>query len=130
MNRKTMTIAALACCLVFTAVGTASAYSSTGDAWVDYYDACPDLVAADCTACHQNGFDFNAYGEALRTRIDGQGMTNTEAFLDVESVDSDGDGYSNGQEIVVDCTLPGDASDHGTVGAEDSTWDKIKAIFR
>lgn len=38
-------------------------------------------VAANCTACHQNGFDFNPYGEALRTRIDG-GMSNTAAFLD------------------------------------------------
>lgn len=45
-------------------------------------------------------------------------------------MDSDADGYTNGQEIVVDCTLPGNASDHGTVGSEDSTWDRIKAIFR
>lgn len=129
MTRKIMISAAVLSCFVLGVQSHALAYSSIGDAWVDYYDACSDLVAADCTACHQNGFDFNPYGQVMKDRLDG-GMNNIEAFVDVEPLDSDGDGYSNGQEIVVDCTLPWDGSDHGTVANEDSTWDRIKAIFR
>jgi len=44
-------------------------------------------------------------------------MTNVEAFIDAESVDSDEDTYTNGQEIVVDCTFPWDDTSHGSVAA-------------
>jgi hypothetical protein len=70
---------------------------------------------------------FNPYGSALENRIANQGMSNNAAFLAAESVDSDGDGYTNGQEIVVDCTFPWVASSHGTVADEVSTWGQIKA---
>jgi mono/diheme cytochrome c family protein len=57
--------------------------------------------AGHCGACH---FDFdgggarNAYGADLEIRING-GMTNEQAILDVESEDSDGDGFDNVVEI-------------------------------
>ncbi len=130
MTRKITTVAALAACILAGGFHSAQAYSSIGSSWRNYYNVCNDLVAVDCNACHQNGFNFNPYGAALFQRIANQGMSNTEAFVDAEGVDSDGDGYTNGQEIVVDCTLPGDASDHGTVANEGSSWERIKTIFR
>jgi hypothetical protein len=120
----------LALCLLINQPAPVLAYSGIMDAWQSYYNTCGDLNAASCTACHQNGFDYNPYGAALKTSLDG-GMSNTEAFVDTENVDSDGDGFTNGQEIVVDCTLPGDASSFGGPVADDTrSWDRVKALYR
>ena len=109
---------------------TSQATSGIKDDWIAYYDPCPELVAANCNACHQNGFDYNVYGEDMRFRTDDLGMSNEEAFVDIEGLDSDGDGYTNGQEIVVDCTLPWDDGSMGTVAAEAARWAQVKALYR
>ncbi len=130
MISKTIAVSVLAACFILAPSGGAFAFSGIQSDWQNYYNACPDLVTVSCNACHQNGFDFNPYGEALRHRIADLSMSNTAAFVDAEGVDSDGDGITNGQEIVVDCTLPGDASDVGTVPVETSSWDLVKACYR
>jgi len=54
-----------------------------------------------CNTCHTSGFGFNAYGNAYR---------NASSFSAIESLDSDGDGFSNISEINA-LTFPGDSSD-------------------
>jgi hypothetical protein len=128
MKKITIVTLALAGCILLVAPQLALAYTSIMNDWDDYYSLCQPLVDASCTACHMNGFDFNPYGDDMKTALDG--ATNIEAFLAIEATDSDSDGYSNGQEIVVDCTLPGDGSDHGTVANDLASWSQIKALFR
>lgn len=130
MLKSKMLILALASLILFHIPASSLAYSSIGDAWVAHYNPCQTLVDADCNACHQNGFEYNSYGEDLRVRIVDLSMENVAAFVDAESEDSDGDNFTNGQEIVVDCTLPWDATSVGTVGDERSSWDNIKALYR
>jgi len=47
-------------------------------------------------------------------------------FAAIESFDSDGDGRTNGEEILIDCTLPGDAISP----ADLNSWGNIKALYR
>ena len=49
---------------------------------------------------------------------------NGDAASDADG-DSDGDGRTNGQEILSDCSAPGDA----VSAAEAATWSAIKALF-
>jgi len=132
MNKKMTITILLAICLLSSLPNLAGATSGIRNAWQNYYDPCPTLVTANCAVCHPStkALTFNAYGSALLTRIGNQGMSNDAAFLDAESVDSDGDGYTNGQEIVVDCTLPGDDGSHGVVADVPSSWGQVKALFR
>lgn len=120
----------LAACTLLGAASLVQARRGIMDDWQTYYNVCQPLVTADCDACHQNGFDYNLYGEDMRIRIEDQGMSNIDAFIAIEDQDSDGDSFTNGQEIVVDCTFPWDASDQGTVPAAASTWGTIKVLFR
>lgn len=122
----------LALCLLVGLSGTAHATSSIKNAWQNYYNPCATLTNANCTVCHPStkALTYNSYGSALRTRINDQGMSNNAAFVDAEGIDSDGDGYTNGQEIVIDCTFPGDAASHGAVANEASTWTQVKALYR
>ena len=130
MSRKPYLVFVLAGCLFLALPLPAQAYRSIMEAWQAHYDPCQTLITADCTVCHQGGFSFNSYGADLRTRINNQGMANVAAFIDAETEDSDGDGYINSQEILIDCTLPGDATSHGTVDADGSAWGAIKALYR
>lgn len=130
MSRFAIFVLCLVCCLIVSGPGEVLAYSGIMSSWQSYYQPCNDLTSANCNACHQNGFNFNSYGEALRVRIADLGMTNTEAFQDAEAVDSDGDGFTNGQEIVVDCTLPWDAGSAGVVAVESLAWERVKALYR
>jgi hypothetical protein len=125
-----LTAFSLTLCLLMGQADSAQATSGLMSDWQNYYQTCEPLNTASCTACHQNGFDFNTYGEDLRVRIEDLGMTGTEAFIDAESADSDGDGFTNGQEIVVDCTFPWDETSQGTVAVQGATWDRIKALYR
>lgn len=131
--RRLGTIAiSLAVCILVGQVPSAQATSGIRNAWRTYYDPCTTLYNASCTICHPStkALTYNPYGSALRTRIANQGMSNNAAFADAESIDSDGDGYTNGQEIIIDCTEPGVSSSHGVVADEVSTWGQIKAIYR
>jgi len=129
MKNLTVVTLALAGCILFVAPQSALAYTSIQNDWQAYYNVCQPLIDASCTACHTGGTAMNPYGDDMKTAIGG-GMTNEEAFVDIELTDSDGDGYTNGQEIVVDCTLPGDPSDHGAVSDTRTTWSQVKALYR
>lgn len=129
MSRIGILVFAFAFCIFAYLPQSAQAFNGIGNDWEDYYNPCPDLVAQDCTVCHQNGNNLNSYADDLLVYMD-DGMSNEEAFAAAESDDSDGDGYSNGQEIVVDCTFPWDGSDHGTVAADGAVWGQIKSLYR
>ena len=47
-------------------------------------------------------------------------------FASIEGDDSDGDGRTNGEEINVDCTLPGDPASP----VDQDSWGSLKALFR
>lgn len=77
-----------------------------------------------CSVCHSFGRRTNVYGSevksALREAIGDNSMQLTEAQVaeqfvaslkNVEALDSDGDGFSNMDEIAAR-TLPGDPDDH------------------
>lgn len=115
--------ASLALCLLGLAAGEAAAFNGIARDWRDQYpDACATLTAAsqDCSLCHiEGGFDLNPYGLDLADA--------SNNFLNIEGDDSDGDGRTNGQEINLDCTLPGDAA---SVPARTAQWGIIKALYR
>lgn len=63
----------------------------------------------DCATCHNAGFSFNAYGGALEDL--GEGTPIDDRLAAIETDDSDGDGYSNVDEINAGF-LPGDDTSH------------------
>ena len=69
----------------------------------------PNIVGTridSCSLCHTSPPTLNAYGAAYLAA-----GRNTAAFAAIENTDSDGDGWTNIQEIMA-LTFPGDASDH------------------
>jgi hypothetical protein len=70
----------------------------------------PSIVGSridTCALCHTSSIpSLNPYGAAYKAS-----GRNIAAFGAIESTDSDGDGFTNLQEIVA-LTFPGDASDH------------------
>jgi len=121
--RTSLITASLALCLLSGGVGRALARPQIASNWrAQYPDACQLLVFAsqDCTLCHYvPGYAFNPYGQDLKD--------NSVDFVGIESMDSDGDGRTNGEEILLDCTLPGDDT---STPAYASTWGGIKALYR
>lgn len=123
MKRIYVAAGALAACMLMLGPQAAHATSTYRNAWLAAYpNACSTLVTAanNCSLCHTSVPSRNPYGNDIRN-------SNGPA---IESLDSDGDGYTNGQEILLDCTLPGVASSHGTVADEPSTWSRILALYR
>jgi hypothetical protein len=127
MTRKNLLVASLSLCLLTYAAGTAQATSGIKNNWKSRYTtACATLrTAADhCLICHtvpDNGADIdnlNGYGLLL--------MNNNRNFAAAESADSDTDGRTNLQEIMTDCTNPGDA----TSPTDEATWGTMKSIYR
>ena len=129
MSRNRIVTLALASCILLSLPLNAQAFRPIMDDWQAYYSVCQPLVTLDCNACHMNGFDYNPYGDDLKTLIDG-GMTNEEAFVAAEALDSDGGGATNGQEIVVACTAPGNPGDDPVVPNDTTVWSQIKALYR
>jgi len=87
----------------------------------DYSESACEMVlaaAADCSLCHTSVPALNAYGQDVRDF--GYG------WFAIEPLDSDGDGRSNREEIVDDCTLPGDA----TSPFEAASWSQVRALYR
>ena len=74
-----------------------------------------NLSKEECGICHirKGEREWNGYGRDIKKLLDRQGTTRItpEIFRAVESLDSDGDGYSNIDEIKAD-TLPGDPKSH------------------
>ncbi|MCP4573586.1 MAG: hypothetical protein GY838_14605 [bacterium] len=122
MNRRNLILSIVAC-LLMTHAGTAAAYNFIGGNWrTQYPDVCQTLTDASfsCTLCHNPDSDsLNPYGSDLA------GLSSN--FVVAESFDSDGDGRNNGQEILLDCTLPGNAL---SVPEENPTWSAVKALYR
>jgi hypothetical protein len=65
-----------------------------------------------CTTCMSSTSpaDWNTYGTDLRNDPDFDRNNPTQAFMNIEQMDSDGDGFSNIDEIS-NSTLPGDPED-------------------
>ena len=117
-------------CLLASAPQSAQAFSSYWTSFEAYYTPCPDLVTLRCDTCHLNGtFALNPYGNDVLSQLNG-GATITEAFVNLEPADSDGDLRDNQQEIQYDCTAPGDASDFGPVPGDEASWSQIQALFK
>jgi hypothetical protein len=114
----------LVLCLVGISATQAVAYNSIGGNWRNNYpDACQELQdattnAMGCVLCHTPGDGFNPYGQDLKDA--------NRNFAAIESVDSDGDGRTNGEEILIDCTLPGDSISP----LEVNSFGSIKVLFR
>ncbi len=123
MRTNRIALLALAGCMLLIQPPTAHATSSMRNAWrAAYPNVCTTLYNLNCAVCHTTAPDLNSYGEDY--------LANGENFRAIEGLDSDGDGYTNGQEILVDCTNPAVAGDHGVVPDEGTTWGQIKALFR
>jgi len=124
MNRNAWIKFSLVLCLVGAIAPQALALNRIAQDWRDQYpDSCQDLQdattnAQSCIMCHTAGFNFNPYGQDLKD--------NDVDFVAIENMDSDGDGRTNGEEINIDCTLPGDAISP----IEQGNWGNIKALFR
>jgi uncharacterized protein (DUF305 family) len=90
---------------------TASAKSSFFSAFMARYPS-STLSDMSCTLCHPGGntSQFTAYGSAFRSKVT-TGMTPDASFAAIEGVDSDGDKYTNLQEINAG-TDPSNINDH------------------
>jgi len=115
--------------LVFLALGILALPSgpvraTTGVATVwqmDYAETACDMVlaaAADCSLCHTTVPAVNPYGQDIADFGFG--------WFGIEPLDSDGDGRTNREEIMDDCSLPGDAT--SPIGT--TTWSRIRALYR
>lgn len=126
MNDRRFLTLSLVACLLATQTGSAMAYGGIGDDWLAQYpDACKTLTDATleangCVLCHYADSNaLNPYGSDLASV--------SENFVVAEGFDSDGDQRTNGEEILLDCTLPGDTL---SVPEENPTWSAVKALFR
>ena len=121
MRNLTIFVSVLAFCSFLIPGDEAQAYTGIKNDWLAQYpDVCPDLVAIanDCSLCHGGGFSLNPYGSDL-----------ADASLDfaaIEDTDSDLDGRTNGEEILLDCKAPGDPA---SVPVDQATWSALKALF-
>ena len=124
MKPMTLIKFSLVLCLVGLSTNQSLAYNGFGSDWRDNYpEACQTLQDAtrnttNCILCHTAGFGLNSYASDLKDA--------DMVFAAIEDIDSDGDGRTNGEEILNDCTLPGDA----VSPAETDTWGSIKVLFR
>jgi len=71
------------------------------------------LGRAECAICHDGPPKRNPYGKDLKKLVDGSsdGNLTVDMLRQVEALDSDGDGWTNGDEIKQGF-LPGDPSSH------------------
>jgi hypothetical protein len=122
MRRSLVTASVVAGCLLLAHAMPAAADGGIRDAWLEAYpDVCPVLVAAAnaCFLCHSGVPDLNSYGDDLATGYPLDPIA-------IEATDSDGDGRTNGEEINIDCTLPGNE----TSPTDAASWSFIKTLFR
>lgn len=97
--------------LAFLSTGLATAYATTSymNGFRTAYPAAVGSQIDSCGLCHVNpagGGTRNSYGEAFRTA--------GHSFTAIENLDSDGDGFTNLQEIQA-LTFPGNAASHPAV---------------
>lgn len=124
MTKHAATLGSLALCLLALTAADVQATNSIKNNWNTYYGAtaCANVKAAAnaCSLCHtpSNPYTMNPYGDLL--------IDNGRNFAAAATVDVDGDGRTNGQEITQDCTLPGDVASP----ADLPTWGALKAAYR
>ena len=103
------TLAAIALAVVSTSASSALATNSIRTAFANKYPGSTLLArtqaaqGSSCYACHQppnTSANGNCYKEALTIRINA-GRSAAQALADVEALDSDGDGFSNKDEILL-----------------------------
>jgi hypothetical protein len=99
------TIVAVFVAVSFSSTSDTSAFSGYLTAFNTKYGT-DGTKLDDCATCHNEDFSLNDYGAA----IEAQGGAIDAALAAVESLDSDGDTYSNIDEITAR-TWPGDATD-------------------
>ena len=90
------------------------------------YDAAASKLNS-CQVCHMSGTGFNAYGADVEAEFKNNGEDLQAALSAVEPRDSDGDGFSNLEEIRAG-RWPGDPADFPTA-IEALTWSAIKAKY-
>jgi hypothetical protein len=96
---------------------TAFAYPAMLKAFDAHYKVAKNshLKKADCMICHvdEKASKLNPYGEAVKKALEHHKTKKltAEILTELEPLDSDGDGVSNGDEIKHD-TLPGDPKSH------------------
>ncbi len=120
MQKMVMIILCLSLCMLVFPHSSAQATGGIRDAWLEFYpNACDDLTnaAAACFLCHASVPGLNPYGEDMADA--------NNDFGAIEGDDSDSDGRTNGEEILNDCTLPGDATSATTT----RTWSLIKSLY-
>lgn len=124
----------LALILLFTAafavgigptVKMADAFPSFPSAWSAVYPTSSSLSNANrCNLCHQNasgGDGWNAYGWAVRQQIVDQGLSIEDALNAVASLNSDGIGESNLNEIAGNAQPGWTAGSTNTIYFKDGT---------
>ncbi|HXH60756.1 MAG TPA: DUF2231 domain-containing protein [Fimbriimonadaceae bacterium] len=99
-----------------------------------HFKAGSDAAKAKCMNCHTDPPVHNAFGRLVKKQLDADGLfAPTPSFWkEVEGADSDGDGYSNGEEAAAG-TNPGDPNSHpgehsgaSTTEVQKSTiWDHL-----
>ncbi|MCL4436828.1 MAG: Ig-like domain-containing protein [Thaumarchaeota archaeon] len=98
--------------VLLTTIQVATAYSSYQTAFNTKYSTSGTRLDS-CGLCHVNpagGGPRNPYGQAFGNQSM-HASNATQAFINIEHLDSDGDGYTNLAEILAR-TFPGNASDH------------------
>ena len=114
--RTVGTLAAVTIVLVG-ASGSASAREKFLDQFKQVYTTMKsggNLDNASCDLCHLNGPPkLNKYGASVKAALEKANAKDVTADVlhSIEALDSDGDGFSNGEEITAD-TLPGDEKSH------------------
>lgn len=112
-------------CLATCLIATAPCAFATGeymDAFLSHYKLKENTAFNDksCGICHVSDadFEFNPYGAAVKKALSDSGASAVDGAVlaSIESLDSDGDGVTNGEEVAA-ATFPGDA----TSGAKAAT---------
>jgi hypothetical protein len=113
----------LSLCLQLILLGSAQATEALAGAWRSDYEGWEEVctkvldAATNCILCHTEVPGLNPYGQDIFDFGFG--------WFALEWEDSDGDGRLSGDEIRLDCTLPGDA----TSPDEPTSWSRIKALY-
>ena len=111
--------------ICLTLAGLATFASATGEfleAFEKHYSVKDGgkLKTASCAVCHvsDSDFKFNPFGKDVKAKMKELGLeaVDDKVLAGVESLDSDGDGTSNGDEIKAD-TMPGDSTSGAKPGA-------------
>lgn len=136
MRRNVIVILSLALCIVVSQVQTAEASLELRNAFRSNYSLTSGTnYDASCVACHPGNDpdQLNDYGSDILGALNGPGNpTEAEAIDAVDLIDSDGDGFLNGREVLWYDTLPGDTNSFplDPVANTVSSWGQVKALFR